>query len=92
MKDAKDVYSTLSPLEIWGASKWTRQLAEAVLSEVVNPHPPGTVRKESDMDRKLRWMVKQYGPTLVQLFSDLGSWECVGLQLRDAIRAQKESR
>ena len=92
MKDAKDVYSTLSPLEIWGASKWTRQLAEAVLSEAVNPHPPGTVRKESDMDRKLRWMVKQYGPTLVQLFSDLGSWECVGLQLRDAIRAQKESR
>ncbi|WP_235605818.1 replication initiation factor domain-containing protein, partial [Rhodanobacter thiooxydans] len=26
-KDAKDAYSKLSALEVWGASKWTRQLA-----------------------------------------------------------------
>lgn len=91
-KEAKSEFATLSALEVWGASKWTRQLASVVLEQLVDPHPPGTIRKESDQDRKLRWMVKQYGPLLVQLHADLGSWECVGLQLRDAIRAQKEGR
>lgn len=91
-KDAKSEFSRLSAMEVWGASKWTRQLAAEVLQQLVDPHPPGTIRKDSDQDRKLRWMVKQYGPLLVQLASDLGSWECVGLQLREAIRSVQAER
>lgn len=88
-KDAKTEYSQLSALEVWGASKWTRQLAAEVLESYLDPVPPGTVRKDTELTQKVRWLCKQYGPTLMKLASDLGSWECVGLQLRDEIQALK---
>jgi hypothetical protein len=91
-KEAKDEYSRLSAVEVWGASKWTRQLAEAVLLQKLDPHPPGTIRRDSSMDQALRWMSKQYGPHLVALAAELGSWECVGLTLREMIREGEEQR
>lgn len=88
-KDAKTQYSRLSALEVWGASKWTRELAAEVLESFLDAYPPGTVRKDSEMTQKVRWLCRQYGPTLMTLAADLGSWECVGLQLRDEIQALK---
>lgn len=88
-KDAKDEYSKLSALEVWGASKWTRQLAAEVLSEMLDPHPPGTVRKDTKRDQALRWMCSQYGPHLVSLAGDLGGWEVLGLTLREMIEEER---
>lgn len=88
-KDAKTAYSALSAEEVWGASKWTRSLAEDVLARHLDPHPPGTVRRDSQRDRALRWMVKQYAPHLVSLASDLGGWECLGLTLREMVSEEK---
>ena len=88
-KDAKDEYSKLSALEVWGASKWTRQLASEVLSEMLDPHPPGTVRKDTKRDQALRWMCSQYGPHLVSLAGDLGGWEVLGLTLREMIEEER---
>lgn len=88
-KDAKDAYSKLSALEVWGASKWTCQLASEVLSEMLDPHPPGTVRKDTKRDQALRWMCSQYGPHLVSLAGDLGGWEVLGLTLREMIEEER---
>lgn len=88
-KEAKSAYSELSPLEVWGASKWTRQLAASVLERQLDPHPPGTVRRDSPRDQALRWMAKQYGSHLVSLAADLGSWECLGLTLKQMIEEAK---
>lgn len=88
-KDAKDAYSKLSAMEVWGASKWTRQLASEVLSEMLDPHPPGTVRKDTKRDQALRWMCSQYGPHLVSLAGDLGGWEVLGLTLREMIEEER---
>jgi hypothetical protein len=79
-------YARLSPLEVWGAGRWTRKLAALVLEEKVAPQPAGTVYRLTNSDRALRWMCKQYGPHLVGLANDLGGWEVLGLQLRDLVR------
>lgn len=89
-KDAKDHYSKLSPTEVWGASKWTRQLAAAVLFEHLDPHPPGTIRRDSDRDRALKWMCNQYGAHLISLSADLGGWDVLGKTLEEMVREERE--
>lgn len=91
-KEAKTAYSTLTALEVWGASKWTRQLAAVVLEKHLDPHPPGTVRKDSKRDQALRWMAGQYGPHLVSLAEDLGGWKELGLTLQEMVSEQSKLR
>lgn len=91
-KAAREAFSRLSPVEVWGASKWSRELAAACLEQHVDPHPAGTVYRLSDMDTKLRWMLRQYGPALIQLADDCGGWDVAGLTLREMLaelRAEK---
>jgi hypothetical protein len=87
-KEARVEYARLSPVEVWGASKFTRDLASLVLEQLVDPHPPGTIRKDSQRDRALRFMCRQYGKHLVSLAADLGGWEVLGLTLREMIGEQ----
>jgi DNA relaxase NicK len=91
-KDAKAEYSKLSALEVWGASKWTRQLAAMVLAEQLDAYPAGTVRRLSSRDQAMAWMVKQYGPHLVSLAADLGGWEVLGLTLGEMVREDLAKR
>jgi DNA relaxase NicK len=84
-KDAKAGFAHLSPTEVWGASGWTRELAGRVLAEHVDPHPAGTTYRLTERDSALRWMCKQYGAHLLSLAQDLGSWDCLGLTLREMI-------
>lgn len=91
-KEAKEAYARLSAVEVWGASKWTRELAAAVLAEQLDAHPAGTVRKLSSRDQALAWMVKQYGPHLVSLAGDLGSWDMLGRTLGEMVREEEERR
>ena len=87
-KDAKDEFSTLSALGAWGASRWTRELAAEILQEHVDPHAAGTTYRKTSLEHKLGWLCIQYGPTLLELFAELGSWECVGLTLAEKLKAQ----
>jgi DNA relaxase NicK len=91
-KDAKAAFSHLSPVDAWGASGWTRELAAKVLQEHVDAHPAGTVYRLSEQEAALRWMCKQYGAHLVGLAQDLGNWECVGLTIQEMISAQAKGR
>jgi hypothetical protein len=90
-KAAKTVYKGLDALEVWGASPYTRELAMRVLKRELNPFPAGTVWKPSSRDRALDFMVGQYGAHLLSLKEDLGSWECLGLTLRDMIARKRRS-
>lgn len=91
-KDAKAEYAALTPLEVWGASKWTRQLAAEVLAQLLDSHPPGTVRKDSRRDQALRWMAGQYGPHLISLAAELGGWDVLGLTLREMVGEERTRR
>jgi len=85
-KEAKDAYSRADSLAVWGASKWTRELAGLVLVAELEPLPAGTVYKLSDQERALRFMCKQYGAHLIGLRNDLGGWEEVGQKLAEMVR------
>jgi len=90
-KTAKFEYIHLSPIQVWGASKWSRTLAESVLNEHVDPHPAGTTYRLTDRQNALRWMVKQYEKHLVGEAEDLGGWDCLGETLREIYLEQKKS-
>lgn len=91
-KDAKSTFAALEPADFWGASRWSRDLAAMALQNHVDPHPAGTMYRESDTDRAIRFMCRQYGAHLMSLFADLGSWECVGLTLRDKIHEEAAAK
>jgi hypothetical protein len=90
VKDARDNYAHLNASEIWGASPFTRDLAAQVLQAQVQPVPAGTVWKQSERDKALGWMCSQYGPHLISLAQDLGSWDCLGLTLREMVATERE--
>jgi hypothetical protein len=83
-------WTRLEPAEVWGASAWTRDLAARVLAQHVDPHPAGTVYRHTERESALRWMCQQYGAHLVSLADDLGSWECLGLTLREMLTRQDQ--
>jgi len=91
-KEAKEMFNSLSPLEVWGASAWSRDLAGRVLGEHVDPHPAGTTYRLSNREAAIRWMCKQYGAHLLGLSQDLGSWECVGLTISEILNDQSKGR
>ena len=91
-KEAKAAYSTADSLAVWGASAWTRELAGKVLAAELQPLPAGTVYKLTERDRALMFMCKQYGAHMIDLRSEVGSWEEVGLHLSTIIRNEQRRR
>lgn len=90
-KEAKSEFARLTALEVWGASRWSRDLAGLALANHVDPHPAGTTYRLTERETALRWMCKQYGAHLVSLADDLGGWNCLGLTLREMLKEQAES-
>ena len=91
-KEAKEAFSSLAPIEVWGAARWTRDIAGRVLEQHVDPHPAGTVYRLTARETALRWMCKQYGQHLASLAQDLGGWDCVGLTLSEILAEQSKGR
>jgi len=90
--EAKSQYSKLDALEVWGASKWTRDLASSILEKHVDPHPAGTVFRQSELETKLHWLCNQYGPALMELHGLVGNWECVGLSLGEKLSEIRQAK
>ena len=91
-KEAKESFNSITPIQCWGASKWTRELAARVLEKHVEPHAAGSTYRLSEREAALRWMCKQYGGHLLSLATDLGGWDCVGLTLSEIIKEQAKGR
>jgi hypothetical protein len=85
LKEAKASFNSVGPEVVWGASKWTRELAAKVLQEHVDPHPAGSTYRLEDRERSLRWMCRQYGSHMASLAADLGGWDMLGLTLREML-------
>nr|CRY95077.1 hypothetical protein [uncultured prokaryote] len=88
-KDAKTTFASLSPEEVWGASRWTRDVAAQVLHAHVDPHPAGSTYRKTEDQRAIEWMCRQYGQRLVSMSNDLGGWAELGLTLHEVILDQQ---
>ena len=88
-KEAKGEFSLLSAEDVWGASRWTRELSALVLQNHVDPHPAGSTYRKTEDEAAIEWMCRQYGQRLVSMASDLGGWDCLGLTLGEIVREQQ---
>ncbi len=74
----KAIASRASPLDLYGSSRWSRDLAERLGKPDVARLSVGTVYREDDAIRARQWMLRQYGTVLCGLEAELGSWPEVG--------------
>lgn len=79
--------ATLKPEAFMGASAWVREAWEAFGGEPVAPLCLTKSWRVSDDDRTYAYVLSAFGALLTRRAEDLGSWECMGLQLRDDIAA-----
>lgn len=81
----KALAASMTPSEAWGFAGWSHQLILAALKLNVEKIKGLGWQPQSDDEKTLDWLCRQYGPLLCRMVEDLGSWECVGLTLGDRI-------
>lgn len=69
------------PLSMMGSAKWMRALMGELAGIELEPFHAGRPWRQADDDRAYAAMLAQYGGLLRRVHGDLGSWECVGLQI-----------
>jgi len=78
--DAKRLAARATPRDVFGYSDWSRELLRRIDgTDVHRVHIKE--RRDSDHERALQWMVKQYGSHLLQELMIHGSWAAVGESL-----------
>ena len=78
---AKREFSTVAPTEALGCAPWMREVWNRCAGLEVEPCRASPVWRASDDERAYRFLLSQYGGVLRRMREDLGTWECVGLQL-----------
>jgi DNA relaxase NicK len=64
----------MEPIDFWGCSDWTRQIAEGALNMSVEPIQMRPTRI-ADHERAMRFLTAHYGKTILRQVEKLGSWE-----------------
>lgn len=82
VREAKLNAAQWTPLQVWGASHWTRRIATEML-QVDAPRVIMARRIPTTYERTNAAMLVQYGPHLTEMFQRHGSWELVGEQIGD---------
>jgi len=94
--DAKRRAAVADPVELMGSAAWMRELMLLVGGLELAPFEAGRPWRQSDDDRAYATLLAQYGGLLSRLQRDLGSWDCLGLQighdLAEREAARKENR
>lgn len=86
VREGKQAAAAWSPMQVWGASHWTRRIADELLSQDV-PRVIMARRIPTTYERTHEAMLKQYGAHLVEMMCRLGSWDDLGPALgRDLLR------
>lgn len=90
-KEWKIYAAQATPEEAWGFAGWTHELARRVFSLQIDRITMQAGR-ETDDERAFRYMIMQYGPMLQRLLHDVGTWDCVGLTIGEAITEHQARR
>ncbi len=80
-RPARLMATKLSPRALWGCSPWTRDFATRALS-IDAERVTMNERRESNHDRAMRYLVEQYGRTILRQVELLGSWEAFAADLQ----------
>ena len=78
---AKAAAAVADPVALMGSAAWTRELVQRVDGLSLEPFMAGRPWRQADDDRAYSALLAQYGGLLMRIRSDLGSAECLGLQI-----------
>ena len=80
-RPARQRASTLDPHEVFGCSPWIRDFAKLALS-IDAKRVTMNERRETNHERRMRYLTQQYGPTILEQVNRLGSWEAFAEDLQ----------
>ena len=89
---AKHLASKAEPMALMGSAKWMRALMGLVADVELEPLMVGKPWRQADDDRAYAAMLAQYGGLLERVRADLGSWDCLGLQIGHDLAERKAAR
>ncbi|CAG0986327.1 hypothetical protein ANRL2_02835 [Anaerolineae bacterium] len=87
-KESRTQFASIEPVDALGCSAWMREVWRQVAGLALEPVKVGRGWRPSDDARAYRYMLAHYGGVLRRLQRDLGSWECVGLQLGEDLKGE----
>lgn len=79
--EARQIAARVDPISAFGCAQWTRELMRRVSGLDLEPVNLRKAWRQSDDDRAYAAMLAQYGGLLRRIVGDLGSWDCLGLQI-----------
>jgi hypothetical protein len=85
---AKAELARTEPIDALGSAPWMREVWRSVCGLELSPIQVGRGYRLADDERAYRYMCLQYGSVLKRMQADLGSWECVGLQIGSDLSGQ----
>jgi hypothetical protein len=87
-REGRAHFASIEPVDALGSSTWMREVWKAVAGLELRPVQVGRGYRQQDDERAYRYLLAQYGGLLRRIQADLGSWECVGLQIGDDLAAR----
>lgn len=90
--EARLQFASIEPLAVMGSSAWLRDVWQAVAGLELEPVQVGKAWRQSDDARAYSYLMAQYGGLLQRMQVDLGSWECVGLQIGSDLVERKKAK
>lgn len=88
-REAKAAFASIEPVDALGSAAWLREVWRQVAGLELRPVKVARGWRQADDERAYRYMLAQYGGVLRRLAADLGSWQCVGLQLGEDLKGER---
>lgn len=85
----KKLAASITPLEAWGFSEWSRKAAEALSHCEVGRYAP--LYEPVQFDKTTLYFARAFRRHLEQMELDLGDWECIGREIKAVWSADDES-
>lgn len=83
-RKAKRLMSEVNPEDVWGATKWTQEVANKI-ADMDIPRIDVSEVRQSNLDGGYNWLIKQYKHILKAKAVELGGWNALGLDIGDNI-------
>jgi hypothetical protein len=90
-RDARLHFATIEPVAVMGSSAWLREVWRGVVGLELEPVQVGKPWRQSDDDRAWAYLLAQYGGLLRRVKDDLGSWDCLGLQIGQDLETRDQA-
>lgn len=85
----KVLVATLTPLEVWGLTAWTKRAAEALCQvDVPRFAPPA---QPVEFDKTTLYLARAFRRHFMELREDFGSWDCIGREIEAVWQADDEA-